>query len=584
MVDLKTDDEKAKECEKILGILAQIRQPYEPMIDNIITYINHSRRKIVDKDLQKGQKTGIEVYDGTALGALNLLVDGLCGYTASRNLKWIGCILPGKFNFPRTSRMRSWSGKRMDEYPEVREYLDDCQDVAYSALNESNFYEQDAELTKDGASIGTAHLLIEEDIKRGRINFTVPHFRECYFAEDEYGVVNTNYRVYKHSLQQLADKFTIEKMKEIDPNFENAHKQNPYEEREIIHRIYPRKNYDSTKLNGGNKPIASDWVLRNPLKLIEEKGYEENPSLTWRWWKNSDEVCGRSPAHNAFVQVMTANQEAKSNLIAGQKMVEGPMVGPMDLRGRVNTNPKGWTWVETQLPSDKWPKPLNTGMQLPYSVEQLQELRQAIKEHYYVNFWLMLYQAAFNKVQLTATQVVGMQGEQAAVLSMRQGRKQTEVFDPMFDRVFSIQDRGGRMPEVPDILLHFGITRKNIKINYLGPLSQVQRKLFVLQGINTGLESLARVASMYPEATDKADPDVLVDVVFDACNFPAKAIRSDDKIKQIRDLRQQKRDIAETIQATGEIAKAAQRTTKTVEPGSMMDMMASGGAGMEGEA
>ena len=119
MADTRTDEQKAKDCEKTLTALAEIRRPFEADIDTIITYINHGRRKITDTSASKGKKTGMEVYDDTALGAKNLLVDGMCGYTCARSLRWFGFILPGKLNFPRTSAMRAWTGKRMDEYPEV---------------------------------------------------------------------------------------------------------------------------------------------------------------------------------------------------------------------------------------------------------------------------------------------------------------------------------------------------------------------------------------------------------------------------------------------------------------------------------
>lgn len=88
MPDTRTNDEKAKDVLKFLDILAGIRLYYEDMVDNIITYVNHSRRRISDKDLTPGQKTGVEVYDGTPLSAKNILVDGMVGYLCSRNSRW----------------------------------------------------------------------------------------------------------------------------------------------------------------------------------------------------------------------------------------------------------------------------------------------------------------------------------------------------------------------------------------------------------------------------------------------------------------------------------------------------------------
>ena len=84
------------------------------MIDNIIAYVNHGRRFISDINLWDGQQTGQFVFDDTAMLARNMLVDGMVGYLCSRNQPWFALELPGKFNFPRTSGMRAWTGQRID--------------------------------------------------------------------------------------------------------------------------------------------------------------------------------------------------------------------------------------------------------------------------------------------------------------------------------------------------------------------------------------------------------------------------------------------------------------------------------------
>ena len=156
----RTDDEKAKDCQKYLLVLAEQRLWWEPMIDNIIMYVNHGRRFIqADNYSFPGQQTGQEVFDDSAMLARNMLVDGMVGYLCSRNQPWFALELPGKFNFPRSSAMRSWSGRRIDEYPQVQQWLQDSQTVMYSAFNRSNFYDVVTEFISDGATCGTGHLL-----------------------------------------------------------------------------------------------------------------------------------------------------------------------------------------------------------------------------------------------------------------------------------------------------------------------------------------------------------------------------------------------------------------------------------------
>lgn len=595
MAELKAED-KPRYIEKMLTALMDIRRPFEPMVDNIIEFVQHGRRKITDKDTLKGQKTGIKVYDGTAVSGLNLLTDGLCGHTASPSFRWFAYTLPDKWNFPRSSGMRAWSGKRMDEYVEVKEYLRDAEDVSYSTLARSNFYDVIPDFIRDGASIGTSTMLIEEDLAGDKIVFSVPHFRECYIAENKFGVVDTNYRVYKLTLAQLVDKFGWEEMIKADPNFGGQYEKNPYAEKEVLHAVYPRNAYNPERIDSKSFKFASEWYLRalsvvvgtNNNTVLLESGYEDMASITWRWRKNQDEPYGRSPCWDAYVDIMKANQQGRSNLVAGHKMVEGPMIATEDMRGKVMNGPGGWTFIDRDVPPDRWPRPLTEKIQLPYAVDQQERTSKLIREHLHVDFFLMLYQAAFNKVDLTATQVIGMQAEQAAILGTRVGRLSSEAYNPIHDRVFYIKQRQGRMPQPPQVLLDYadqmeqqGKGTIKIEIDYLGPLAQAQKRLFKQQSLNAGTEFLTRMATITPEAIDRVNMDQAVIEGLDAVSWPANCLNSDEKVMAIRKSRMQQQKAMQETQQIGELSKASRHLSKTVEPGSVMESLK---GALEGEA
>lgn len=583
-MEFKTDSDKAKFLQKQQESLALIRQPYETMVDEVIKFVNHGRRLIGDDnttnqsagDKNKGKKTGVDVYDGTALSAANLAADGIHGYMCSPSIHWFDMTLPGKLNFPRTSGMRSWSGKRMDEYPEVKVWLDDGEEVMYAAFRRSNFYDFHPDYTKEGITIGTATGIVEEDIKYGRIVFTLPHFRECFIAENRFGIVDTLYRKYKLTLRQLVQKFGEEKIFSLDQSFKQQYEKDPYCDKEVIHATFPRSDYDPSKLNGRNKPFASFWLLpASEYKIIDESGYWDLPNVTWRWRKNSDELYGRSPAWDAYVDIKKGNQQARTNLVAGNKAADPPMAAPADLRGKIRNSPGGWTWIEGSITKDRVPVPLMSGIQLPYAIDQQERTDKAIRDHFHVDFFLMLTQAAFNKVPLTATQVLGMQGEQAAVLGTRIGRHQSEGLNPIMDRVWNIEVRAGRIPEPPDILREFG--EQNIEIDYLGPLSQAQKRQGI-QSIRAGLEIAAEFSSTpgLEYSMDIIDGDKTLTNALDMVGFPAACLREPKAVEDVRQIRQQKREAEENLNAMGEMAKAGQRMTRKVEKGSGIDMMTGG--------
>jgi hypothetical protein len=354
-------------------------------------------------------------------------------------------------------------------------------------------------------------------------------------------------------------------MKETDFNFEETLKNNPYEEMEVLKCIFPRKDIEPGRIDKKNKPIASYWILKGKSFLLEESGYDSMPSVTWRWRKNNDEWYGRSPSWDAYVEIMTAQQQARTNLIAGQKMAEPPMVGMGDLRGSVNIGPKGWTWVDDM---EQAPKPLITGIQLPYSIELQERTDKAIREHYHVDFFLMLMQATLQKTQLTATQVVGMQGEQAAVLGTRIGNLESEGFDPILARMFEIEGRAGRLPEPPEVLLEVA-GNKRMLINYLGPLAEAQKRLSKTRSVEAGMQYITNMANIDPTVVDVVNGDATLKYVLtDGCGFPAQCMNDDETIKDIREIRAKQQDDAQTVESLPKIAKAAASAGKAAQAGS----------------
>lgn len=557
-----------------LTALTNARQPFESMVDDILTYIFHGRRKITEKNTIKGQKTGIHVYDGTALGAANLLTDGLTGYTISKSFKWFGYTLPHKVNFARTSLLRSASGgRRLDSIPEVKRYLEDTEEAMYAAFLASNLYDVATDMVMDGATVGTVSVNADEDIKGGRTIFSVPHFRECFIAENFFGKVDTMFRDRKLTLEQLVQKFGYNQMCSVDQGFAQAYEKNRHDEREVLHARYPRASYDPKKLNKKNKPFASIWVLKSPNRLLEESGTAHQRFVTWRWRKNNDEWYGRSPAWDAFVDHMTLNQAARTNLTAAHKMVDPPMVGPSHLRGLVRGGPSGWTWVDSM--GDR-PVPLNEGIQLPFGLDLQDRLERKIRDHFHVDFFLMLSQAAMQKVELTATQVLEMSSEKAAVLGPRIGRMETEALSPIHDIVFDIEMAAGRLPEPPPILLEY--SGQNIEIEYIGPLAQAQKKLFRSQGIQQGLEAVASVAQVFPEVLDLINPDETGKDLLLSRGFPQRDLNDDATVKQIRQMRQEARQKQEQLNESIAIAKAMPAAGKKIDPDSAAGMMVSGGA------
>lgn len=570
--DKRTNEDKAKDIIRYHGYLLQIRQPFESVVDDILEFVRQARPI---KSTTKGQKLTGNVYNSTPLNALNLWADGMYGYLCSPNLDWFSLMLPNTINYPRTSGMRQFNGKRMDDMPEVAQWLNDAEDVMKSAFLRSNFYAVMPQFFRDGGSIGTATMDIEENLSNGKIFFTPLHFREYCIAEDKNGMVDTLYRRFPVTLRNLVQRFGMEKVKEVDPKLDKKYTDNPYEEVYVIHAVQPRMDFDPSRADSKAKPWGSYWILEDKgTKLLHEGGYRRFPAIGWRYRKETDETYGRSPAWDAYAEVMLGNQEAKSNLIAGQKMVERPMVGLEDLRGRINSGPKGWTWVDNMLDA---PRPLDDGTQLPFGLEMRERTDKVIEKHFNVDFFLMLSQAAYNKVFLTATQVIQMAGEKAAILATRTDTLNIEALNPIIDRVWDIEMEAGRIPPIPDVLLEFGGV--NLEVDYLGPLAQAQKVMFETQGIKASLETGQMIANMFPESLDVLDGDEMQREIFKANRAPARVMRSKEAVAELRQTRMKQMQEQQSIEQASAIANALPGASRAIEKGSALDLLSRGGIG-----
>lgn len=572
MAETRNDQEKAKQINSYFTYLKKVRQPFEETIDDILEFVRRSRKI---NDSTKGNKITKNVYDGTATGALNLWADGMYGYIYGLET-WFSLILPNIIQFPRFSTMRRFSGKRLDEVPEVGIWLENTTEVLRAAFRRGNFYAAMPQFLRDGGSVGTAALYVQEDIVTGKTTYTPLHFREIFIDRDHLGNVDVLFRKYKLTLRQMVQKWGLQTVLDIEPGMKLKLENNEHQEMPLLHAVYPRKEYDPSARDNKNMPWASCWKLEGSgEKIIQESGYPYFPFIVWGYRRETDEIYARSPAWDAYVEIGLANQQGRSNLIAGQKMAEPPMIGPNGLRGKVHSGPKGWTWVDGKLDVGSIPTPLVTGINLPYALEMQDRTAQVIEKHYNVPFFLMLSQAAYNKVQLTATQVIQMAGEQAAVLATRTDTLNIEASNPIIDVQFEIEKEAGRLPEPPDILLEY--SGAQIEVDYLGPLAQARKTMFETQGIRAGIELAGQIGMVFPESLRVIDGDDLMRRSLKATAFPATSIRSPEKVEEINQAMQKQLQDQQAMEGIETISKAIPKAGKAPEEGSPLANIMGGG-------
>jgi hypothetical protein len=532
--------------------LESLRSEWNSLWEEIFRYF--PRRPY--KSSRGGNLLGKEIYDGTPSGAAQILTDGMQGYLCSPSFNWFKVGM---------------EPEALDDLPGIRGWLQEVERHLYYVLRVSNFYAMMNEYFYDAATVGTATLYVEEDANTGRIVFSCRHPEEIYVAEDRWGQVDTVMRKSNPTLRQLVMLFGDTAVPE---QLLERYRRTPDEKVELVHWVYPRNDRAPWKVDRKNMPWISIYLLPIGKKILREAGYRTLPYHVWRWRKNSNEVYGRSPAADSIYDIQGINKSAKASMIVAQKEAEPPVNVPEEMEGRVRLVPNGMNYYES-------PERVITEMRVrgnpTWLLAERERIQQIIERNFKVKYWLMLNEA--QQKSMTATQVMEMAGEKAAVLGPNIGRLDSECLQPLFERIYDIEDTAGRMPPPPEVLLATG---GQLNIQVMGPLAQAQRKLFQTQGILQSMEVVAPMTQMFPQITDVIDPDILARELLQAYGFPQQALRDPKLVAAMRKARAQELQAQANVEKMKGMSETARNLATPTPPGSPLDQIMSGQAPLQG--
>jgi hypothetical protein len=499
-----------------------IREDYNDLWESITRLGNPRREDIRDDDKTnlKGRRKGKSVYDGTALGSLNIWADGMQGF-----------LLSG-----------SWFRSEMDN-PElndvdaVRSWLQAYDRKMYAAFERSNYYAIVAEWFRDAGSVGTATIYTEEDIAGGKAVHIVVHPREIWIAENQSGEVDTTHRKFMMTARQMEQKFGIENLSSMAK--QNAEKE-PDKEHEILHAVFPNDDRMAGKRTSKNKEFRSVYLetqsggAGDDPDELRDSGFDINPYAVWRFRKSSDEIYGYSPMADAIVEIFSLNQFGRTRIEYAHKSVSPAMNVPIEMRGRVRNEPNGSNYYDDPK---RVISQIALGGNYPVSREETLAIQESVKDKFRVKF----FQAFIGRQgEATREEIIQIKNEQAGLMIAQTDRVYVEGIRRIFDIVSDIEDRRGAfseeqgMPPIPDEILESGGT-----INFVltGPLRQAQRRITELNPIIETNRAIAEAAEVLqkPEMLDVINGDLTAEAIAEAGFFPQKLINSKDVRAQIRE-------------------------------------------------
>lgn len=495
------------------------RQPWDSYWQEISKYCL-PRKAYVTRERTPGTRLPSDVYDSTAMDAVNILAGGLHSYLTNPASKWFSI---------RTQ------DKSLMENKDNKIFLKNAEDKIYDTLNSSNFSQQIHELYLDLGVFGTAGLFEEEDPK-DIVRFYCRPIRELSIAEDSKERIDTVYREFKLSARQAEQEWG----KNAGDVVANAIKNKEYEKKIVfLHAIFPRYERDTSKDDAINMPYASVYIEISKKHLISESGYEEFPFFGPRWNKESGEVWGTSAAMIAHSDTKQLNTMSQTVTRSAQKKVDPPLMFPHDgYLLPIRLGPAAVNFKLRGTHEDKIEE-LGKGGDIPIGLEMENQRRGAIKRMLFVDLFLLL---AEKTPEMTATEVMKRVEEKMLILAPTLGRLMSELLDPIITRTFNILLRNRLLGKVPK-----GLENVDYVIEYISPLAKAQR-LEEMKSLRNMLELIGTVGAHIPAIIDKIDGDKLVDMAADIYNISPNLIRDMEEVKKIREQRAQNEQIYQVLE------------------------------------
>jgi hypothetical protein len=489
------------------------------------------RKAYITRIKMLGDKLPVDIYDSTAIIANAYFAAGMQAYMSGPQTKWFTIGLRNKALM--TSRP-------------VLNYLKDSEDVIYSIINGSNFYQEDVESYLGLGSIGTDILYCEKDILED-VRFDCLNIENVIILADAAGRTNQVYIEYEYAAYQAVGKFGENK---VGDKVKECYTKSDYNTKfKYLFCVFPREVYDQSKKDAKNMPFAALWIDKERKEVVRESGYKEFPFMVSRFAKAKGGPYGYSPAMNILPDIRMLNQMEEANILGAQSMVRPPLEIPDEAFLRpFNFNPGGKNIRNAGFPNEHI-VPINTGANVPLGIDYVKYKQQKVAQAFYNDLFILMESIG----DKTATEVNILNNQRMQLLGSAVGNIMREKLSPVIERVYSIAAANGKLPPLPPELLG-----EDYVVEYISPLARAQKSL-ELANLSQAMQIIASFGQVNLEVFDKIDFDELVDYTAEITNITPKVIRSDDEVEDIRASRAQQQAIAMQM----EMMKQETETIKT---------------------
>ena len=521
------------ERKEFENLVASRRKNHDIQWEEIARYIMPHKMDFITKRSKGDRTRGKDIYDPTAAVSMNVLASHMHTSLTSPSAPWFSL----RFEKP-----------DLNDDDELKEWMEDCTKRMFHAINNSNFVSSVNELYKDLITFGTAAMevtFINTEKDGFKLVFKPVHLASCVFMESVHGPIDTFYHEVELCNAKIMEMFGEDTPTEIKEKV----KDKPYDDCKLLRCVKPNEAWYPGSKKKDQRPFIGKWLYKD--KEFREEGYYEMPYMVPRWDKIVGESYGFGPGNLSLPDIRTLNEAKRLELRSWEKAIDPPMLGMAGgIVGDMNFQAGGYT----QVRDTRAIAPLHD--QANWSAVQIksQELRQNIQAIFLIDQLILP-----ERPNATATEVTIRYEMMQKVLGGTLGRLQTELLNPLVERVFGIMYRNGQLEDMPEEL-----SEESTEVKYTGPMAKAQTA-HEAQAIERMFNLMLGVGQLDPTVVDAIDMTKAILSVAQQWGVPADVTRSEDEIAAKQQEREDRQKAAQENAMAGQEAEVAQQQAEATQ-------------------
>ena len=364
----------AKDIKQKFEGMQSRRKSWDSDLQDVADFFNPNDNQIIVTE-QVAEKRHDDLYDQSGIIALDTFTAGMYSNNTRPNDRWFAVAS---------------SDKNLREDDEASQWFNEVTTATFNAIADSNFYTQIQNVYQALGWVGRSVIMAMPG-QESLLNYATLHFSESYIDEGENGIVDTLYNNFNLTARQAVQRYGEEN---LSSDIVKASKgvQSANDQFAFVHAIFPRTDRDITRVDNRNMAYASVTIEVKDERVVRDSGFREKPFAAPRFWKDTKEIEGRSPAMRALDSVKSLNSMMLTTLQRASWDADPLWLIPDDDSvTELNTHPGGRLFYRPNQLGTK-PEIMQSGGRYELMEFLFQRIEKIVNKAFFVDFFSLLEQ------------------------------------------------------------------------------------------------------------------------------------------------------------------------------------------------